>query len=557
MLSCPKKNSLFVFLLVFFLFQGCAPKENEDKQGKSILYLNESNGISSLDPAFSKDLANLNVCNQLFNGLVQLDSLLHIQPAIAKSWTISNQGLRYTFNLRTDVYFHNSPAFQSGTGRKVVSNDFVYSFNRLLDPHSVSPGSWVFNAVKKENQQYAFEAPNDSTLIIELAKPFGPFIGLLSMQYCSVVPKEAIQYYGNDFRKHPVGTGPFYLKYWEEDVKLVLLKNPTYFEKENEVRLPHLDAVNYTFLVDKQSEFLEFIMGNLDYLSGIEPSFKDEILTENGALQAKYANRIRLQKSPYLNTEYIGIVADTSLPTLNHSPLKYLLFRQALQYAIDKEKMLRYLRNNIGKPGNRGILPSAFAFPDAAYGYSYNKQKAIDNLNKLKAQLHTDYFEPIRLVATSKSLDMAKYIQHQLSEIGIQMEIDLMQWATMKEVVANTKAAFFRGSWIADYPDPENYLSLFYSKNYAPKGPNYTHFSNETFDSLYNCSIFATNHIQKQTLYRQMDSLIMQQAIVIPLYYDEVLRFTQKEIKNLPPSPMNLLNLKWVRKETNKAQKEK
>lgn len=552
-LKCLTKNStvfyISIFLIIIFiLFQSCSSQETDVAQ-RTVFRLNESNGLSSLDPAFAKDLSTLNVCNQLFNGLVQLDSNLKIKPAIAKDWAISADRKTYTFSLRSDVYFHNSKAFPQAMGRKVIADDFVFSFLRLLDDQVVSPGAWVFNSLKRDENTYAFSAPNDSTLIIELKESFAPFLSLLSMQYCSVIPFEAIRFFGDEFRRNPVGTGPFYLKYWEEDVKLVLLKNPNYFEKQESRNLPFLDAINYTFLVDKQSEFLEFIQGNLDYLSGIEPGFKDEILDENGSVKLKYISKINLEKSPYLNTEYIGILYDTTLSSVANSPLKYLKFRQAINYAIDKEKMLRYLRNNIGTPGNRGILPTAYSFENISYGYSYNKQKARKLIGELKQELNKSEFAPISLVATSKSLDLVKFVQHQLAEIGIQMEIELMQWAAMKEVVANSKAVFFRASWIADYPDPENYLSLFYSKNYAPKGPNYTHYSNSKFDSLYNYSIYASDKVAKRKLYREMDSLIMQEAVIIPLYYDEIMRFTQKSIKYLPPSPMNLLNLKLVQKE--------
>ncbi|RLD39472.1 MAG: ABC transporter substrate-binding protein [Bacteroidetes bacterium] len=538
--------SFFLFLLI--LFESCSNQQPKTDT-RTVFRLNESNGLSSLDPAFAKDLANLNVCNQLYNGLVQLDSNLHIKAAIAKKWTISPDGKTYTFTLRSDVFFHDSKAFPNGSGRKVLAKDFVFSFLRIVNEQSVSPGAWVFNMVKKNANNYAFFSPNDSTLIIELKKPFAPFLSLLSMQYCSVVPSEAVKFFGDNFRRNPVGTGPFYLKYWEEDVKLVLLKNPNYFEKSKNKNLPFLDAINYTFLVDKQSEFLEFIQGNLDYLSGVEAGFKDEILDANGNINKKYKTKINLEKSPYLNTEYIGILYDTSINSVADSPLKYLKFRQAINYAIDKKKMLHYLRNNVGVPGNRGFLPSAYSFENIKYGYPYNKQKAQQLINELKQKLNISEFSPVSLVATSKSLDLVKFVQHQLAEIGVPMEIELMQWATMKEVVANSKALFFRASWIADYPDPENYLSLFYSKNFAPKGPNYTRFSNSKFDSLYNYSIFASDKVVKQRLYRAMDSLIMQEAVIIPLYYDEVMRFTQKSIKYLPTSPMNLLNLKMVQKE--------
>jgi peptide/nickel transport system substrate-binding protein len=551
--SCRKRYKaytvfFFGLILISVGFIACSNPDSK-AENRTVFYINEANNISSLDPAFAKDLANLNVCNQLYNGLVQLDSNLAIQPAIAKSWSVSNQGKLYTFCLRNDVFFHDNIAFPAGIGRRIMAADFVYSFNRIVSDKLVSPGAWIFNQVEHQANIYSFSAPNDSTFVVKLENPFSPFLTLLSMQYCSVVPFEAVEYFGDNFRKNPVGTGPFYLKLWEEDAKMVLLRNPKYFEKVGTVSLPYLDAVNYSFLVDKQSEFLTFILGKLDYFSGIEAGFKDEILTETGEINEKYKHKINLQRNAYLNTEYIGITFDTNLQHVKESPLRHLKFRQALNYAIDREKLLRYLRNNIGTPGNGGILPSVYSPENQNYGYTYNKQKAEQLLIELKNELNVDHFPSIVLVASAQSLDLMKFVQHQLAEIDLQINIELMQWAALKEVVANTRSVFFRASWIADYPDPENYLSLFYSANFAPSGPNYTHYSNPIFDSLYNLSIEMESSAEKQTVYRAMDSILMTDAVIIPLYYDEVLRFTQKNIKNIPPNPMNLLNLKFVLKE--------
>ena len=179
-----------------------------------IFKYNESAGITSLDPAFARTTSNIWAVNQLFNGLVQIDNKLVIQPCIAKSWVITDGGLTYTFHLRNDVYFHNDGAFPAGKGRKVNAHDFEFSFNRLLDPKIASPGAWVFG------KNTLFKAMDDSTFVIKLKESFPPFLGLLSMQYCSVVPQEAIRLYGDDFRNHPVGTGPFRFKLWKEGVKI-------------------------------------------------------------------------------------------------------------------------------------------------------------------------------------------------------------------------------------------------------------------------------------------------------------------------------------------------
>src|SRR5690606_2310363 len=147
----------------------------------------------------------------------------------------------------------------------VTAKDFVYSFNRLVDTKTASPGRWVFNSVS------TFYAKNDTTLIIKLKEPFPAFISLLTNKYCSVVPKEIVEHYAGDFRRNPVGTGAFKFKLWEENIKLVLRKNELYYEKDKVGnQLPYLEAVAITFLPDKQSEFLQFVQGNLDFLNYLD-----------------------------------------------------------------------------------------------------------------------------------------------------------------------------------------------------------------------------------------------------------------------------------------------
>ena len=187
------KINLGVFVLI--VLQGCNSSQKQDREHLVFKY-NEHSNIATLDPAFARNPQTIWPSNQLFNGLVQLDDQLNIQPDIAKSWHINDSTYTYTFTLRDDVYFHKNKVFKKDSTRSVVAQDFVYSFDRLLSPELASPGSWVFNAVQR------YHAANDSTLVIQLNKPFPAFLGLLSMRYCSVVPKEAIAYYGNDFRSN-------------------------------------------------------------------------------------------------------------------------------------------------------------------------------------------------------------------------------------------------------------------------------------------------------------------------------------------------------------------
>jgi len=539
---------VFFLLPVLLLFLSSCQQSAHRHPGKMIFRYNDAAGLVNLDPAFSKDQPHIWVCNQLYNGLVQLDDRLHVRPAIAKSWHISPDGKTYTFYLRKDVYFHTDPVFH-GKKRRVVASDFVYSFRRLVNPKTGSPGSWVFDDVANTPTGKAFKALNDTTLQIKLKHSFPPFLGILTMQYCDVVPHEAVTFYGNSFRRHPVGTGPFFLKNWVEGVKMVLQKNPDYFERDSTGhRLPYLDAVAISFLRDKMTAFLEFTKGKLDFISGIDPSYRNEVLTRTGQLRHKYRGRIKLLKAPYLNTEYLGILVDTNLKIVKHSPLRIRAIRQAINYAIDRKKMIKYLRNGIGVPGNKGIIPPGLPAYNihAHYGYSYNPAKAKALLKQAGFNLNHPV-PPITLATTSAYVDLCKYVQARLNDIGFDAHINVMPVGTLREMKAQAKLPFFRASWIADYPDEENYLSLFYSKNFTPDGPNYTHFSSPVFDKMYEKSLKMVNGKKRRKLYRAMDSLVMANAPVVILYYDEVLRFVQKDVTGLGINPINMLVLKRVK----------
>ena len=349
------RNIVLLFAFSLLLFTGCNHHNHSDKQ---IFRYNESAGIATLDPAFSKDQSIIWPCRQLYNGLIELDSNLEVKPSIAKRWEISPDGLTYRFTLRDDVRFHN--------GRQVTAEDFVYSFSRIIDPDVASPGAWIFADVEN------FRAENDSTFAIRLKSPFAPFLSQLGMVYCSVVPREEVERWGKDFRSHPCGTGPFRFQYWKEGVKLVLRKNDDYFERDAEgAPLPYLDAVAVTFIVDRQTVFLEFVKGSLDFMNSLDASYKDEILNPDGSLKAKYADRIDMVSTPYLNTEYLGFNMENG-----ESPLRDKRLRQAINYGFDRRKMMRYLRNNVGEPGVYGFIPRGL--PGAAEEpiYEYDPERA-------------------------------------------------------------------------------------------------------------------------------------------------------------------------------------
>jgi peptide/nickel transport system substrate-binding protein len=218
-----------------------------------------------------------------------------------------------------------------------------------------------------------------------------------------------------------------------------------------------------------------------------------------------------------------------------------------MNMGFDRVKMIRYLRNNIGTPGVYGIIPPGMPSFDSARmaGYHYDPKEARRLLEEAGFP-GGEGIPDITLSTTADYVDICKFIQSQLSDIGITIRIDVTPAATMREFKAQAKLPFFRASWIADYPDAENYLSLFYSKNFCPSGPNYTLFSNMEFDRLYERSLQEESDSLRMICYQQMNRLIIQEAPVIILYYDQVLRFVRNNVNGLGINPTNLLTLKNV-----------
>ncbi|WP_421942579.1 ABC transporter substrate-binding protein [Pedobacter sp.] len=523
-------------------------KEKLDNTDKKVFNINLDQGLTSLDPAFARNQNAIWMTNQVFNGLVQIDSALQTMPCIAKSWQISDDALTYTFNLRNDVYFHDDPAFKNGKGRKVVANDFAYSFYRLIDPKIASSGGWIFS--DKVKDQNNFVAVNDSTFQIKLVRPFPPFMSLLTSQYCSVVPKEVVEHYGKDFRSHPVGTGPFKFKYWKEGEILVLLKNEHYWEKDSKGNaLPYLDALKASFISDKQSGFMSFLKKDLDFYYSVDGSYRDDILTKSGKMTSKYKGKFQLTKSPYLCTEYVGILVDSSLSIVKNSPLKLKKVRQAINYSIDREKLIKYLRNGIGIPATSGFIPKGMPGFDSAkvHGYKYTP--------KLAAKLLAEAGYPegkglgeITLNTTTTYKDLIEFIQSELSAIGIRTKIDVSPSTSLRDLISKNHVNFFRGSWIADYADGENYLSMFYSKNKVPFGPNYTAFYNKEFDKLFEQSYYEPDNNKRYELYRKMDQMVMDYSPVVPVFYDQSVVMLQNNVSGYQLNPLSLMILKNVRK---------
>lgn len=518
--------------MFFLVIMGC---RNITDDGDQIIHYNQPNNITSLDPAFARSMNNIWAVHHLFSKLVKLDEEMNIIGDIAKNWEISNDGLSYVFHLKTHVSFHPNPYWDEKS-RTIKAADVVYSFQRIIDKDLASPGSWIFN--DRVDPGRPFEALNDSTFVLRLARPFAPMLSILTMEYCGIVPSDLLKVKGNDFARNPVGSGPYRFLRWRENQGLFLTKNQDYSNWNP--GLPKNDGVRISFIRDRKTALLELLQGNMDYLSGFDVTYRALILDDSLQLQKRHRGQIKIDKNPFLNTEYLGINLEKAQK--EGSPLANVNFRRALNFALNKTLLISSLNGGIGKPAQQGFIPRGLpSFDQNRTGYIYHEDSArkylvMSNYQNEELILHTnkDYLEKCLFAARS------------WEDLGIRVKVELVESSMLRDMMRKGEITFFRASWIADYPDGESFLTVFYGKNPAP--PNYTRFANEDFDTLYEKSLTTTNDSLKLELYRKADQVIIEQAPVIFMYYDESFALSRMDVKGIQSNALNLLEAEYATK---------
>lgn len=511
---------------------------------------NDSDGIENLDPAQASTRSSMWTTTHLFNTLVEIDSTKSVVPCIAKTWSIDATGTEYTFVLRNDVYYHTDECFGSQKTRVVTAQDVKYSIERIVNAQTHSRGVWAFR--KKivgaddfhkatKSQEYSggirgIVVDNDTTVRIQLTKPFPPFLAVLTMPYGAIVPREAVVRYDSTFGRHPVGTGPFVLQSWTPDVEMILKRNPQYFKTTpGGERLPYLKTVQVKFLRDPKNEFLEFLRGQLDMVSQVDGSFAPSVFEANGSLQAPYKS-LKSFRVAGQSIEYYGMLLDTTLPAAKAAPLaKNRLLRQALNYAIDRHRIVTYVLHGRGIPAHYGVLPPTMpGFSDTVHGYTYNPDKArqllaaagYPNGKGLPTLL-------LQLGNSQRTASVAEAVQEQWKEIGVRAELRLVDFPQHLSMVRAGDLSLWRTSWIGDYPDPENFLALFVSDNITPKGPNTTRISLPELDSLFNRALQpGLSAAERSSCYNRMERIILDESPWVFLYYDVIQRLTHPNVHN-------------------------
>jgi ABC-type transport system substrate-binding protein len=553
MIWCLRKAGLCVLALLIFVYSGCGKKDPSHK----IFHFNEPNNIESLDPVTANNYPALHVLMNCCEGLVEYDKDAKLQPLLAKSYRISEDGRIYTFDLRTDVYFHDDECFPGGKGRKITAADFKYCYERVCNPISKTRGLWVYRDKVEGADQFStepektkeikgFNAVNDSTFEIRLVNAFAPFLSILTMPYGYVYPKEAVEFYGQNFGFHIVGTGPYKFVRWDYDKELVFEKNKNYWGKDKiGKQLPYLDGFTVSFIRSAETEFLDFQEGRFDYM---KPSVDvySQIVDAEGNLKPEY--NFELVKQPYLNTVYLATMLNPKMEGGRGNVLaENKKLRQALNYAIDRERIVKYVLKK-GTPGIYGPLPRGMpGFSEDVNGYTYDKQKAIQLLEEagyaggkglnLKLVYHNDELQR----------ELCEAIQAQFKDIGVNLQIEEMLGAAHRSAQNEGKLTFWRANWGADYYDPENYYALFYSKNETPTGPNTSHYKNPIVDSLYELGLRLTDFNERMKVYHEIDKIIFADSPWMIVYYNQFIYLKQKDVGGMYVDGLGIVNLKYAK----------
>ena len=503
-----------------------------------VIRLNEAAAPRSLDPVRISEDAGHHIADQIFDSLLEFDDELNLIPGLAERYEVSDDGKTYTFYLRKGISFHDNPCFPDGTGREVKAEDVKYSFTRVLDPKSLSTGVWVFEDAVEGAKEYmdgsadevsGFQVVDDYTFRIQLTKPFAPFRYRIAMAYCFVLPREAVEYYKEDFFQNPVGTGPFQFVYWKPNQEILLKRNLRYWMKDKDgVQLPYLDGVSFSQITDYKVAFIELELGNLEMVQQIHEDLWTKVFDENNNPRSDYQNYTLEHMSLWV-TQYFGF--NLTKPPFGDN----LKLRQAINYAIDREAIIKYVMNGRGIPA-KGVVPDGMpGYQPTVEGYSYDPEKAKQLLAEA-GYPNGEGLEEITLQLNSGGTvneSIAEAIQAQLSKVGIKVGLQVVEWAQHLESIDGGEPVFYRLGWIADYPDPENFLSLLWSKNFSPNGPNYSRYSNPEYDRLFEEALKTTDPKQQIALYQQAEEIAVSEAPWLFLFYTVRHRIMQPYVRNL------------------------
>ncbi len=554
-------------ILIAILLVSCAGEQKREfklrpaKGGRyygGTFRTNEEEYFKSLYPLNITEVVAHRICDQIFDGLVTFDdSTLAVIPGLAEKWEIDGSSKIYTFHLRKGVFFHDDPCFPNGKGRELKAQDVKYCFDRLCYHNPAdNQGFWIFKGVVKGASEYDSLTANkiipdsgvsgvrvidDYTVAVELEKPYAVFLARLALIFGKIYPHEAVEKYGSDIRMHPVGTGPFYMKVNKDNQVTFLARNQNYWQKDSfGNQLPYLDALRISFIKEKKNELLEFSKGNSDLVYRFPLEMIDEIVDYKHQLKPAYKG-FQLQFMPQISIQYYGFQHQGKI-------FNNVNVRKAFCYAIDRQKLCDFTLKGTGFPAIYGSVPPGTGTFDSktVKGYNFDPSKAQEYMAKAGFPKGKG-FPKVTLELNSggsRNSQVAEALKKMIEEtLGIQVDLLIVPWAQHTEAVETAKIDFYRLGWSADYPDAENFLNLFHSK-YVPDDItqktyiNSFRYKNKVFDSYFNEAVATVDEAKRNALYTKADQQVIDDAVVLPIYYDVDYRLLQPNVRNCPQNAM-------------------
>ncbi len=501
--------------------------------------------IKGFDPSQANDLYSHTALCQIYETLYQyayLERPFKVEPLLADGMpAVSPDKLTYTIHIKKGVRFQDNACFKAtgGKGRELTASDFIFSFKRIAHKRVNSNGWWIFRnhivgldefrektldakGMKIYDEPVAgLSAPDKYTLVIRLKKPYPQLKYILTMSYTSAVPREAVEYYGEEFLNHPVGTGPFRLKEWVRKSRIVYERNPTFHGETYPTKgapedekmgllanagksLPFLDKLTFHIIKESSAMWLQFLAGNLDR-AGIPKDNYETAIDAKKNLRAELAKKgIHLWKTPMLDVTYQAFNMED--PILGKS----LALRQALSLSLDVDAMIVILYNNRAIRA-QGPIPPGLAGYDANFKNPYahyDLKRAKEKMAQARKELGLKPGEEIHLTYDSQSNDVTarqfdEFVIDCFSNLGIKITYNVNTWTQFLDRIKNKKGQIWGGAWAADYPDAENFLQLLYGPNGAP-GDNAANYKNPEFDKLYRKVSTMQDCPERTALYKKM-----------------------------------------------------
>ncbi|MGK7393791.1 MAG: ABC transporter substrate-binding protein [Candidatus Cyclobacteriaceae bacterium M3_2C_046] len=559
-------------VVLALLVASCSPNKEKDqsliskreaKGGRSyggILKLNESEYIKNLFPHSITDAFSYRVASQIYEGLFKFNQTdLSLEKSLAESYEIDSTGTIYTIKLKEGVYFHDDDCFEQGKGRELTAEDVAYCFTQLCTQRLQNQSfNSIFKGILQGGESYyeassqgqkpnfkvsGIEVVDKYSLRLKLNKPNAIFLINLARPACFIYPKEAWEKYGQDMRIHAIGTGPFQLNQVDENISLSLVKHHKYHGQDKfGNQLPFLDGLYISFLNNKKTELYEFRKKKLDMVYRLPTEHIIEILEETNVNENGEIQNFELQRVPEMVSQFI-------IFNTNHPQLKNKWVRKALNFAVDRNKILNFVLNGEGfDTGHHGITPPVFDNYNIENiaGYHLNLDSARYYLKKAGYNSGNEFpsLELLFNAEGERNTQVAIEIQKQFKDhLNIDLKLTILPFAQLLERGYQGKFDMIRIAWYADFPSPENFLWLFSGKD-VPSSPeqnaypNIARYINPLFDQYYEKALGSKDIETANQFFQRAESVLMKDAPLLVLWYDEGYRLLQSFIKNFPNNPM-------------------